>query len=351
VTERVLSERALRVALLARQRLLRRDATGIGVVRAVGGLQTQYAPSGYIGCWTRASARDGSPLVRETYGDALRRRSLVQGTLMRHTIHTVARADYWPFAIAVREARRASWLKATRHAVSHREMAATATDVARVLADGPLVRAAIVDALGLDGTRWNGVNVWLDLVRVPPSGTWERRRADLYDLAERWVGPPPNLGESGAIDHLVKRYLAAFGPASRRDVASYTGLSLGVVDASLTRVAERRFRDVDGGELVDVLRAPLPDEDVEVPVRFLPTWDATLLVHARRTQIVQEPVRPRIFNTKTPQSIATFLVDGQVAGTWALDDGRVRAEAFGRLPRQTQRDVDDEAARLTAFVA
>jgi hypothetical protein len=100
-----------------------------------------------------------------------------------------------------------------------------------------------------------------------------------------------------------------------------------------------------------VPRAPLPDEDVEVLVRFLPTWDATLLVHARRTQIVQEPVRPRIFNTKTPQSIATFLVDGQVAGTWALDHGRVRVEAFDRLPRATRRDVDDEAARLAAFAA
>jgi hypothetical protein len=351
VTERVLSERALRVALLARQRLLRRDATGVGVVRAVGGLQTQYAPSGYVGCWTRASARDGSALNRHTYGDALRRRSLVQGTLMRHTIHTVARADYWPFAMAVREARRASWLKATRHALSHREMVATAVKVARVLADGPLLRAAIVDALGLDSTRWNGVNVWLDLVRVPPSGTWERRRADLYDLAERWVGPPPDLAETDAIDHLVRSYLVGFGPASRRDVASYTGLPLDVVDASITRVAVRRFRDAGGGELVDVQRAPLPDEDVEVPVRFLPTWDATLLVHARRTQIVPEPVRPRIFNTKTPQSIATFLVNGQVAGTWTVDDGRVRVDAFDRLPKDVRRDADDEAARLAAFMA
>src|SRR5438046_1672356 len=33
------------------------------------------------------------------------------------------------------------------------------------------------------------VGLWLDLVRVPPSGTWERRRADLLAAAEDWIGP------------------------------------------------------------------------------------------------------------------------------------------------------------------
>ena len=65
----------------------------------------------------------------------------------------------------------------------------------------------------------------------------------------------------------------------------------------------------------------MPDPDTEAPVRFLPTWDAMLLVHARRTQVLPEAYRPLVFHTKMPPSYPTFLVDGQVAGTWRREDG------------------------------
>ena len=57
----------------------------------------------------------------------------------------------------------------------------------------------------------------------PPSGTWERRRADLYAAAEDWIGPPPEVADP--VRHLVERYLGGFGPASRKDIASFTGLT------------------------------------------------------------------------------------------------------------------------------
>ena len=111
----------------------------------------------------------------------------------------------------------------------------------------------------------------------------------------------------------------------------------------------RRFEDADGGELLDLPRAPLPDPGTFAPVRFLPTWDAALLVHTRRTQILPERFRPRIFNTKTPHSRPTFLVDGQVAGTWRVERGRIEIEPFERLSRETKRALDEEADRLVAF--
>jgi hypothetical protein len=86
-------------------------------------------------------------------------------------------------------------------------------------------------------------------------------------------------------------------------------------------------------------------------VRFLPTWDAVLLVHARRTGVLPEQYRPLIFTTKMPQSVGTFLVDGVVAGTWRYELGRVRWEAFERISRPRAREVDDEAERLAAFHA
>jgi hypothetical protein len=203
---------------------------------------------------------------------------------------------------------------------------------------------------GMDTATFNGVGMWLDLVRVPPSGTWERRRADIYAAAEDWLGPPDVSPEDG-MELLVRRYLAGFGPATRNEIADWAGLPVGALAPALDRLRLRRFRAEDGAELLDLPRAPLPDPETPAPVRFLPTWDATLLVHARRTGILPEEHRPRVFSTKTPQSVPTFLVDGEVAGTWRHDRGRVRLEPFGRLDRATRAELDEEAERLAAFHA
>ena len=113
----------------------------------------------------------------------------------------------------------------------------------------------------------------------------------------------------------------------------------------------RRFEADDGDELVDLPRAPLPGADVAVPVRFLPVWDATLLVHARRTQILPERFRPKVFNAKTPHSVPTFLVDGAVAGTWRYERGKVTLSPFEPLPPRVMREVEEESRELAAFHA
>ncbi len=113
----------------------------------------------------------------------------------------------------------------------------------------------------------------------------------------------------------------------------------------------RRFGDARGEELLDLPRAPLPDADVPASVRFLPTWDATLLVHARRAQILPERFRPKLFDTKTPHSFPSFLIDGQVAGTWKHQGNRVVVSPFEPLPRAARRELDDEAKQLAAWLA
>jgi hypothetical protein len=185
---------------------------------------------------------------------------------------------------------------------------------------------------------------------VPPSGTWERRRADLYALAEDWVGPE-NASEDEGIERLVRRYLGGFGPAPVADIANWARLKPPVVRSALERLELRRFLNEEGKELVDLPRAPLPDPDTPAPARFLPVWDATLLVHARRTGILPEQYRPRIFNTKTPHSVNTFLVDGEVAGTWRYEKERIKLEPFGRLSKQARAELNEEAERLAAFHA
>jgi hypothetical protein len=143
----------------------------------------------------------------------------------------------------------------------------------------------------------------------------------------------------------VRRYLAGFGPASRKDVINYTGLPAPPLDGL------RRFRSEDGEELFDTPRAPLPDPETPAPPRFLPTWDSTLLVHARRTGLLPEEHRGTIFSIRAPHSFPTFLVDGRVAGTWRHERGAIRLEPFGRLDAATRRELRQEADRLTEFHA
>jgi hypothetical protein len=347
MAERTLTERELNRALLARQLLLdRAELTIPRALERVGGLQTQYAPSGYIGLWSRLVG-----FRREQLTEALERRRVVQGTLMRATIHLVSRGDYALFARSVEEARRVWWLRAARRQADARTMAAAAARARSLLAEGPRTNREIAEHLELDTTSFNGLGLWVDLVRVPPSGTWERRRADLYGLADNWLGHRGDGSQADAIVHLVRRYLGGFGPASRKDIASWSGLPIAAIADALAKLRLRRFRDERGEELLDLSRAPLPDPETPAPVRFLPTWDATLLAHARRTQILPERHRSKVFAVKTPHSTPTFLVDGRVAGAWRHERGRIRLEPFERLPSAARRDLDDEAERLAAFHA
>ena len=344
--ERVLTQRELNRAVLARQHLLRRPSLSLPrALEGVAGLQTQYAPSGYVGLWSRV---DG--FARDDLTRALERRTVVQGTLMRITIHLVSARDFPLFSAGVREARRQSWLRSHRGRYREADLEAAAGRVLAALADGPRRRDELFDLVGSDAALWNGVGLWVDLIRAPPSGTWERRRADVYAAAVDWLGPSDVTAAEG-VEHLVGRYLRGFGPAPVADIANWAGLSAGTVAAAVEPMRLRRFADEGGRWLLDLPRAPLPAEDTPAPVRFLPTWDATLLVHARRTGILPEPYRPLVFSTKTPHSVATFLVDGAVAGTWRHERGRVVTEPFARLSRGAARELSAEAERLAAFHA
>jgi hypothetical protein len=340
---RTLTRRELNRALLARQLLLERRRMPLPrALERIAGIQAQYAPSMYIGLWSRLEG-----LERQALTDALVERAVVQATLMRMTIHLVSREDYWPFALATRAARRAHWLRTRPEPTTAAAMAAAARKLrGRLSGDRKLKRAEIEALVGKP--RALGCGLWVDLVRAPPSGTWERRRADLFALAENWIGPP-EISVKAAAEHLVRRYLAGFGPASRKDIAGFTGIALTALDAILARLELRRFAGEDGDELLDVPGAPLPDPDTPAPPRFLPTWDATLLTHARRTGVLPEEHRPKLFSSRTPHSFPSFLVDGAVAGTWRYAGGTIALSPFAPLDAADDRALREEAERLAAF--
>lgn len=334
--------------MLDRQLLLERRRLSIPqTLERVAGLQTQYAPTAYIGLWSRMADFERHSLTR-----AMERRTVVQGTLMRSTIHTVSSRDYPLLADGVRAARRKWWLRVARSRAEGVDFEAMAERADRLLADGPRRRNELVAGLeeaGFPRDAFEGLNLWLDLIRVPPSGTWERRRADLYQTAARWLGYTPGDGHTG-LTHLVTRYLRAFGPSSPADIASWAGTTVGEVAPVLEQTQLRRFESEDGSGLVDLPRRQVLPADATAPVRFLGPWEAIFLSHVRRTGVLPEEYRPLVFSTKNPHSVGTFLVDGFVAGAWRNEGSTVMAEPFQPLPRRWRREVEEETDAFQAFL-
>lgn len=272
---------------------------------------------------------------------------------MRSTVHTVSRADYPLLLAGVRAARREWWLRVVRHEASGLDMNVVVGIVRERLTRGAARTAelkALLAANHIPAIAWSGLGLWLEMVRVPPSGTWERRLADLYGLADEWRGTS-KATEAEGLELLVRRYLGGFGPAKVADIASWAGLPPAKVVPVVERLPLRRFRDEAGGVLFDLTRGALPDADARAPVRFLLTFEALTMIHARRTQVMPEQYRPIVFSTKTPHSMPVFLVDGAVAGTWRYEVGRVRVDPFEPIPRGARRELDEEAKALAAFHA
>jgi hypothetical protein len=345
---RVLTPRQLNRALLARQLLLERaDLSLTDAIERMAALQDQNATALYVGLWSRVRG-----VERAAVTQALEDRTLIQGTLMRGTIHVVTRRQYWLHAVAIRAPLR-EWFVRSRPAASREgiesQMEAHAAGLRAALADGP---RTVKELDGLASGFIGNAGLWVNLVRVPPSGTWERRRADRLALAEDWVGEEDATEVEGRA-LLVRSFLAAFGPAPWKDIATWAGVG----PADLQRaVAETGLRLADhedgaGKPLVDLPDAPLPDPDVPAPVRFLPHWDAVTLVHARRSGIMPEEHRPILFHIRNPASMGTVVVDGRIVAGWRFRDGAVALEPFEEIGPKDRDAVEDERAALEAFSA
>ena len=326
--------------------LERSDLPLTDVVEGMGGIQNQYAPAGYIGLWSRM--RD---FERPMLTLALEERRVIHGTLMRATIHVVSADDYWPMMTGIERVNREWYSKVHAREIGDVDLDEVVAATRDELADGPLRFNELTERLVARGfparaAAWASFSV--PMVRVPPSGTWERRRADIYGLADAWL-PRPDVTEDQGLELLIRRYLGAFGPAPLKDIAGWMGLNIGQMRHVADGMDLRPFRDADGKPLVDLTEAPLPHPDVPAPPRFLAVWDALLLVHARRTRVLPEDLRPLIFNTKTPHSHNTFLLDGQVAGTWRFDEGEIQLSPLRPLSAHERAELEEEAHRLAAF--
>ena len=182
----------------------------------------------------------------------------------------------------------------------------------------------------------------IPLVPQPESGVWGFVRGVRLSAYE---GPKPRRDE--ALEHLVRRYLAAFGPATRADLAFWSGQVLKTLDTALEHMRLRRFLDERGPRAARPAAGSARRRRREDAVRFLSRWDELLIGHADRRRVIPEEHHARQLVLAGDQ---TLLVDGFVAGTWTLERGRVAVEPFDPLPRTVRREVEDESARLAAFL-
>jgi hypothetical protein len=350
---RVLTRRELNRALLARQLLLERKNLPVArAIERVGALQAQWPPAPYVALWSRLDGFRRDQLMR-----AVERRRVVRGTLMRATLHHVSAEDYLAYGGLFSEARQA-WLERelARHGVEG-ELDRLATELAAHASERPRTRPELLRLLGLPKLvpterapwlTWYAIASRAGLVFGPSASVWRNNTAGATLVpAASWLGRKASSGP-GAATHLVRRYLAAFGPATRADAAQWTGLPVATLAPALAGLTVRRVRDESGRELLDLPRAPLPRGDTAAPPRFLPHWDSTLLAHADRSRILPDDYRKTVIR-RNGDVQPTFLVDGFVAGLWRLTDGKVEVEPFEPLKRSVERELRREADRLAKF--
>ncbi|MEE4542643.1 winged helix DNA-binding domain-containing protein [Streptomyces sp. V4-01] len=341
--------RTLNRTLLARQLLLERAE--MGAQDAVGhliGLQSQTPLSPYPGLWTRLAGFDFAGL-----GALLTERRLVRLVLMRNTVHLVTAADAaalrpWLQPMFERSFRGSQWAAGLAGA----DQAGVVRHGRRLLREQPRTPAQLRTELGArypaadPASLVNALRSWLPLVQLPPRGVWGRGGGPVYSLLEEWTGAPQAAPDPAG---LVRRYLAAFGPATPADMQKWCGLTgLRPLFAAMDL---RRYAAEDGRVLYDLPDAELADPAQEVSARLVADFDNLLLSHADRGRILAAEHRSRVI-TVNGLVRGTVLVDGFVGGTWQFERGKGAAAVvvtpFARLRAADRSALEAEALRLLA---
>ncbi len=352
--EGLLGPRELNRATLERQMLLRhQEISALEALERLVGMQAQAPAPPYVGLWTRLEDFRPDELAR-----LILERRAVRIALMRNTVHLVSARD----CLALRPLMQPVFdrgLYSTRANRAHLE----GVDTEDLVAAG---RALLEEAprtakeLGvLLQEQWpdrdptslaRAIRHLVPLVQVPPRGLWRKSGPAAHTTAEAWLGSP--LDTAPSLEQTVLRYLGAFGPATVKDVQTWSGLTrLGEVIEHL-RPRLLTFRDERGKELFDLPEASRPDPDTQVPPRFLPEFDNLILSHADRSRVIAEEYR-KLISSKNGMVPATFLVDGFVRGTWKAERSRSKAtleiKPFEPLAREDRDALAEEGKRLIRF--
>lgn len=339
----MLSLRALNRATLARQLLIARTKiTPAKAVAQLAGMQAQVPKPPFLGLWSRIEG-----FASEDLRKALARGEIVRGTLMRGTLHLATKKDFAVWRPALQPV-----LTAGQRAI----VKENPIDVEKVIAEAraffagkPRTFEEVREHLM---TRFPGSNdrllgytarMHVPLVMVPDDSPWSYPPNSAFALAET---------AEAALQDLALRYLGAFGPATPADFQAWSGLRGAAALFDELRPKLQTLRDERKRELFDLPGAAHPEEDTSAPVRFLPEFDNLLLAHADRTRIIADEYRPQVV-TKNLRVLATFLIDGFVAGTWSITrktkSATLTIAPFAKLTRADRGALIEEAEKLVRF--
>ncbi|GAA0922780.1 winged helix DNA-binding domain-containing protein [Pseudonocardia zijingensis] len=350
----VLGARALNRATLARQLLLdRADVPVQDAVAHLCGLQAQEPQEPFVGLWSRLQGFDPDEL-----STLLVDRQVVRTHLMRRTVHLLAADD----ALAWRS-RHGAMLRQRVWGVYRRDL--DGIDPAELGAAGESAFAdgtpRTMGELGRElAERWQDVaprplgeaviGALVPVVQLPPRGLWRSAGGARYVPMAAWLGrdvdPPAPDGADPVGEALVRRYLAAFGPAATADLRAWCGLAGLPGAVASVRDELVTFRDERGRELLDLPDAPRPDPDTPAPVRFLPAFDNAILGYDDRSRIIDPD--HRLLSVAGERVV---LVDGRVAATWVVDAGTVVVTPLRHFSRADRAAVAEEGGRLAAFLS
>ncbi|WP_405422266.1 winged helix DNA-binding domain-containing protein [Streptomyces erythrochromogenes] len=344
-THPVLDTRALNRATLARQLLLSRaEMSARDAVAHLLGLQAQNVKPPYFQLHARLDGFDPAELA-----GLMESREVVRMVTMRSTIHTHTAHDALTLRPLVQPARdrEVDYFRKGLVGVDLDRLA----DRARALVDSaPRTMAEIREDLleewpDADPQSLSvAARCRLPLVQVTPRGVWGRSGQVRLTTVENWLGVP--AGAAQPVDDVVLRYLAAFGPASVKDMQTWAGLTRLREAFERLRPGLLVFRDENGVELFDLPDAPRPDAATPAPPRFLPEFDNLLLSHADRTRVVAPEVKGRSWTGN--QAHCTLLVDGFLAGLWKLEAGVLTVELFDRVSKAAEEEIVAEGEKLIA---
>jgi hypothetical protein len=347
-----LTRAELNRATLARQMLLEREPLGaIAAIERLAGMQAQEPRHPFTGLWTRVCGFEREQLLR-----ALREREVVRATLMRSTLHLMSAADYAALRMALQPSTAVA-LRVLGVRSQGLDLDAVLPAASELLRDNPLtfdeIRAHLKERFPDVDHRALGyaVRTLLPLVMLPSEADrWGFPRVSAFALAGEWLDEP--LAAQGA-EALVTRYLGAFGPATAKDVQTWSGV--GGMKAVLDAMRDRlEVFTEEGGrrELFDLPDAPRPGADVPAPARLLPEFDNLVLAHDDRTRLIADEHRPLV-TTKNLRVKATFLLDGAVRGTWSIEVKRKLATLvlapFDALSKPEREQLEPEAQALLRF--
>jgi hypothetical protein len=335
---------------LVRRRMRIQGLTGkpfakpVDVVRSLGAVQAQEFAEAKWSLGERVDGHDDAAVERAfADGEILRTHAL------RPTWHFVAAEDIrWILSLTAPSVHAANGYPYRRFELDEALLARTDDLLRETLADGePRTRkelaAALADAGILDasGFRLAYIVMHAELEAVICSGP-RRGAQHTYLLVEQRAPGAVELDRGEALAELTRRFFAGHGPATVRDYAWWSGLT--VADAR-AGIALADVQEIDNGYL------GTPDAASSDPGRggafLIPTYDeSTIAFKEHRVVLAAEP--PRAGLLQRP-----LVIDGVTFGSWrrvaAKDRVTVEVTLFARLGAAELRAAEEAVEQFGAF--